>query len=234
MAGLLSDNAQFGTFAAFGSFALLVFLDPLLRPARGRSRTGWWSRTGRRRTLATACSMTVGTAVLGMAVAGFGVLMAASLGSYAVPGDDRGAHVRAAGVVPALVGAARGCGWSPSRRRSRPRPGCCCVRLPAPSRAADPGAESLWSARSARCWSPAHDRAVGRPPARGRHRGVVGHLRTGLDEADAAAAKHALLLLWSAQHLDSLRRVEPDLVEAAGTIAALRRRPTARLLQAVR
>ena len=63
---------------------------------------------------------------------------------------------------------------------------------------------------------------------------VVGHLRTGLDEADAAAAKHALLLLWSAQHLDSLRRVEPDLVEAAGTIAALRRRPTARLLQAVR
>ena len=63
---------------------------------------------------------------------------------------------------------------------------------------------------------------------------VVGHLRTGLDEADAAAAKHALLLLWSAQHLDSLRRVEPDLVEAAGTIAALRRRPTDRLLQAVR
>jgi len=63
---------------------------------------------------------------------------------------------------------------------------------------------------------------------------VVSHLRTGLDEADAAAAKHALLLLWSAQHLDSLRRVEPDLVEAASTIAALHRRPTARLLQAVR
>jgi uncharacterized membrane protein YccC len=63
---------------------------------------------------------------------------------------------------------------------------------------------------------------------------VVGHLRTGLHEANAAAAKHALLLLWSAQHLDSLRRVEPDLVEAASTIAGLRRRPTARLLQAVR
>jgi uncharacterized membrane protein YccC len=63
---------------------------------------------------------------------------------------------------------------------------------------------------------------------------VVGHLRTGLDGADTAAAKHALLLLWSAQHLDSLRRVEPDLVEAAGTISALRRRPTERLLRAVR
>jgi len=63
---------------------------------------------------------------------------------------------------------------------------------------------------------------------------VIGHLRTGLDEADKAAAKHALLLLWSAQHLDSLRRVEPDLVEAASTIAALRRRSTARLPQAVR
>src|SRR6185369_5108341 len=33
--------------------------------------------------VATACSMTVATAVLGMAVAGFVVLMAASLGSYA-------------------------------------------------------------------------------------------------------------------------------------------------------
>ena len=63
---------------------------------------------------------------------------------------------------------------------------------------------------------------------------VIGHLRTGLDEADKAAAKHALLLLWSAQHLDSLRRVEPDLVEAASTIAALRRRSTVRLPEAVR
>jgi hypothetical protein len=59
---------------------------------------------------------------------------------------------------------------------------------------------------------------------------VIGHLRTGLD-ADATAAKHALLLLWSAQHLDSLRRVEPDLVDAASTIAALRLRPAARLLR---
>ena len=62
---------------------------------------------------------------------------------------------------------------------------------------------------------------------------VLGHLRTGL-EADAAAARHALLLLWSAQHLDSLRRAEPGLVRAAGTIAALRLRPAQRLLRAGR
>jgi uncharacterized membrane protein YccC len=62
---------------------------------------------------------------------------------------------------------------------------------------------------------------------------VIGHLRTGLD-TDAAAAKHALLLLWSAQHLDSLRRAEPDLVQAAGTVAALRLRPAERLLRAGR
>jgi uncharacterized membrane protein YccC len=62
---------------------------------------------------------------------------------------------------------------------------------------------------------------------------VIGHLRTGLD-ADEAAAKHALLLLWSAQHLDSLRRIEPELVEAANTIATLRLRPTTRLLRAGR
>ncbi|HEY7104628.1 MAG TPA: FUSC family protein [Mycobacteriales bacterium] len=62
---------------------------------------------------------------------------------------------------------------------------------------------------------------------------VIGHLRTGLD-ADAAAAKHALLLLWSAQHLDSLRRAEPGLVQAAGTVAALRLRPAERLLRAGR
>jgi uncharacterized membrane protein YccC len=61
---------------------------------------------------------------------------------------------------------------------------------------------------------------------------VLGHLRAGLSGADPAAAKHALLLLWSAQHLDSLRRVEPDLVSAAATIAALRRGPAARLIGA--
>jgi hypothetical protein len=55
---------------------------------------------------------------------------------------------------------------------------------------------------------------------------LAGHLRTGLDGADAAAGRQALLLLWSAQHLDSLRRAEPDLVAAARPVAALRRRRT--------
>jgi Fusaric acid resistance protein family len=63
---------------------------------------------------------------------------------------------------------------------------------------------------------------------------IVGHLRTGLHGADPAATRHALLLLWCAQHLDSLRRAEPDLVEAASGIAALRRRPGARPLTAGR
>jgi hypothetical protein len=53
---------------------------------------------------------------------------------------------------------------------------------------------------------------------------LVGHLREGVSDGDAAAGRHALLLLWSAQHLDSLRRAEPDLVQAAGAVAALRRR----------
>ncbi|HEY6748662.1 MAG TPA: FUSC family protein [Mycobacteriales bacterium] len=57
---------------------------------------------------------------------------------------------------------------------------------------------------------------------------VLGHLRAGLRDGDAAATRHALLLLWSAQHLDSLRRAEPDLVEAAAAVARLRRRPGAR------
>jgi uncharacterized membrane protein YccC len=57
---------------------------------------------------------------------------------------------------------------------------------------------------------------------------LVGHLRTGLDGADAAAGRQALLLLWGAQHLDSLRRAEPDLVDAATSMAGLRRRPGAR------
>jgi len=35
VARALSTNAQFGTFAAFGSFALLLFLDP---PRRARAR----------------------------------------------------------------------------------------------------------------------------------------------------------------------------------------------------
>jgi hypothetical protein len=59
---------------------------------------------------------------------------------------------------------------------------------------------------------------------------LVGHLRTGLDGADAAAGRQALLLLWGAQHLDSLRRVEPDLTAAAAAIAQLRRRPGAGLV----
>jgi hypothetical protein len=59
---------------------------------------------------------------------------------------------------------------------------------------------------------------------------VVGHLRSGLHVADPAATKHALLLLWSAQHLDSLRRAEPDLTNAAAEIAALRRRLAGRML----
>ena len=84
VARALSTNAQFGTFAAFGSFALLLFLDP---PRRARARLLTYGVTiavgAVSITLATACSMTVATAVLGMAVVGFGVLMAASLGSYA-------------------------------------------------------------------------------------------------------------------------------------------------------
>jgi len=63
---------------------------------------------------------------------------------------------------------------------------------------------------------------------------VVGHLRSGLREADPGATKHALLLLWSAQHLDSLRRAEPDLVNAATEISALRRPMADRLLGAGR
>jgi hypothetical protein len=84
VAGAISTDAQLGTFAAFGSFALLLFLDP---PQETRPRlvayglvVGFGAVSI---TVATACSMTVGTAVAGMAVAGFGVLMAASLGSYA-------------------------------------------------------------------------------------------------------------------------------------------------------
>jgi Fusaric acid resistance protein family len=53
---------------------------------------------------------------------------------------------------------------------------------------------------------------------------LVGHLRTGAGDGDAAAGRQALLLLWGAQHLDSLRRAEPDLVTAAGAVVALRRR----------
>jgi hypothetical protein len=59
---------------------------------------------------------------------------------------------------------------------------------------------------------------------------LVGHLRTGLDGADAAAGRQALLLLWGAQHLDSLRLAEPELVDAATSMAGLRRRPGARLV----
>ncbi|HEV7656947.1 MAG TPA: FUSC family protein [Mycobacteriales bacterium] len=53
---------------------------------------------------------------------------------------------------------------------------------------------------------------------------IIGHLRTGVGAGDAAAGRQALLLLWSAQHLDSLRRAEPDLVDSAGVVAGLRRR----------
>ena len=71
------------------------------------------------------------------------------------------------------------------------------------------------------------------PPDSQLPQDVVGHLRTGLDGGDKAAARHALLLLWCAQHLDSLRGVEPDLVEAATGIAAVRRRrPGVRLVGA--
>ena len=84
LARALSGNDQFATFAAFGSFALLLFLDP---PQRTRPRLvayGLVVAIGAVSiTVATACSMTVVTAVAGMAVVGFGVLMAASLGSYA-------------------------------------------------------------------------------------------------------------------------------------------------------
>jgi hypothetical protein len=84
VARALSANAQFGTFAAFGSFALLLFLDP---PQRPRARLLTYAVTfavgAVSITLATACSMTVVTAVIGMAVVGFAVLMAAALGSYA-------------------------------------------------------------------------------------------------------------------------------------------------------
>ncbi len=72
------------------------------------------------------------------------------------------------------------------------------------------------------------------PPDSQRPDDVVGHLRSGLRAADPAATRHALLLLWSAQHLDSLRRVEPDLVNAAAEIAALRRRVAGRLVGAAR
>jgi Fusaric acid resistance protein family len=62
------------------------------------------------------------------------------------------------------------------------------------------------------------------PPDSQLPRQLVGHLRTGVGAGDAAAGRQALLLLWGAQHLDSLRRAEPDLVEAAGAVVALRRR----------
>ena len=71
------------------------------------------------------------------------------------------------------------------------------------------------------------------PPESQLPEDVIGHLRTGLAGADTATAKHALLLLWSAQHLDSLRRAEPDLVDAADAVAALRRGPAARLVSAL-
>jgi hypothetical protein len=61
---------------------------------------------------------------------------------------------------------------------------------------------------------------------------LVGHLRTGLDGADAAAGRQALLLLWGAQHLDSLRRAEPSLTGPAAAVAT-RRRIGARLLGTV-
>jgi hypothetical protein len=84
VARALSSDAQLGTFAAFGSFALLMFLDPP-QPTRPRLVAyGVVAGVGAVSiTVATACSMTVWTAVLGMAVVGFAVLMAASLGSYA-------------------------------------------------------------------------------------------------------------------------------------------------------
>ncbi len=145
VAGALSDNAQFGTFAAFGSFALLVFLDPPRRPARGWSRTGWWSPIGAVSiTLATACSMTVGTAVLGMAVVGFGVLMAASLGSYAAGATTA---VLLTFVLPVSIPVPwselpwRLAGWGLAAAL-RSRPGCCCVGSPAPSRLRARAAES--------------------------------------------------------------------------------------------
>jgi hypothetical protein len=53
---------------------------------------------------------------------------------------------------------------------------------------------------------------------------LVGHLRSGVRGGNAAAGRQALLLLWSAQHLDSLRRAEPDLVDAAGVVVGQRRR----------
>ena len=83
-AGAITDNTQMPTFAAFGSFALLLFLDPP-GPARARLLTyGLVAGIGAVSiTLATAASMSVWTAVPAMALVGFVVLMAASLGSYA-------------------------------------------------------------------------------------------------------------------------------------------------------
>jgi hypothetical protein len=84
LARAVTDDTQLPTFAAFGSFALLLFLDP---PAATRPRlTAYGVVAGIGAvfiTVATACSMSVVSAVVGMAVVGFGVLMAAALGSYA-------------------------------------------------------------------------------------------------------------------------------------------------------
>jgi hypothetical protein len=84
VAQALTNDTQMPTFAAFGSFALLMFLDPP-GPARARLVTyGLVAGIGAVSiTLATASSMSVWTAVPAMAVVGFAVLMAASLGSYA-------------------------------------------------------------------------------------------------------------------------------------------------------
>jgi Fusaric acid resistance protein family len=84
VARMLTADTQLPTFAAFGSFALLLFLDPP-GPARARLLTyGIVAAIGTVSiAVATACSRSVWSAVPAMAVVGFVVLMAASLGSYA-------------------------------------------------------------------------------------------------------------------------------------------------------
>ena len=56
------------------------------------------------------------------------------------------------------------------------------------------------------------------PPAPGRPQSDPG-------EGEAALGRYALLVLWTAQHLDSLRRIEPELATAATMIAERRRQP---------
>src|SRR5512133_3599418 len=77
-------DAQLATFAAFGSIGLLLFFDP---PGgvgqRLRSYVTFAVAGAISIVLGTLCARTTVSAVAGMAVVAFAVLMLASLGSYA-------------------------------------------------------------------------------------------------------------------------------------------------------